>query len=95
MCEDREKCFLANEEKMFRDAAFRDIEEVWSKLSGKPLRPMDWAFLETFFEARISVEEICDGIETSFRRFRPKFPGDRIRSLSYCAPAICERARQL
>ena len=68
---------------------FQDVEELWVKLSGKEFRPMDWAFLESFFKAGIPLAPILKGIETSFRRFKPKFPGDRIRGLSYCAPEIC------
>jgi len=72
-----------------------EIENVWMESQGEFRRfsPLEWAYLDAWFQAAISPATIIDGIRESFRSFRPRRPGDRIRSLVYCEQAIYRLAQ--
>jgi hypothetical protein len=65
------------------------IEHRLAELMGQLMIPHgDLMRIQKLLEEGIPEKDIIMGIDIAFSNFRPKFPRDRIRSISYCEPLI-------
>lgn len=76
-----------------------EIEEIdrtsllWRRMTGRELGALDMEYILAFQEAGISWKAIRRGIEKSLSRWKPKFPGDKVRHVNYCMAEIYEAGR--
>ncbi|MBZ5523095.1 MAG: hypothetical protein LAP21_12730 [Acidobacteriia bacterium] len=77
---------------------FTEIEQHYQRRrgSGLLLSTLDWALIETWKEAGISLEAVLRGIDTAFDAWerRPK-KTTRINSLAYCSQAVLAAAEDM
>ncbi len=73
------------------------IEAEWMRLqeTHRPLTPLDWAFADAWHDAGIPLIAVIAGMRRSFQSHKPRNPGDRIHSLSYCYQAIMDAREEL
>jgi len=76
---------------------FTEIEEYfWRKRGAQMLvSPLDWAILESWQKAGISLEIVLKGIDTAFEsyaRSRRGASGRPLKSLAYCVDAVLDAA---
>jgi hypothetical protein len=76
---------------------FQQIEAAFQAGAGAPLilSPTQWQLIAAWFEARVPLTAALVGIQRSFERFRPRYRGERITSLYYCAPEIMKAASEI
>ena len=77
---------------------FTEIEEHFQRARGTGLfllSPLDWALIESWKNAGVSLEAVLLGIEESFEKWRSKKTRRRlINSLAYCAQAVMRAAQR-
>jgi hypothetical protein len=75
---------------------FQQIEDAFRAGKGAPLvlSPTDWQLIAAWYKTRIPLAAVLIGIERSFKNFRCRYLGDRIRSLHYCAPEVIKVAAE-
>jgi len=78
---------------------YTEIEEYFLKKRGAHLlvSPLDWAILETWQKAGISVAAVQRGIDRAFeswQRSRRGAAGRTMKSLAYCVDAVLEAATE-
>ena len=78
---------------------YTEIEEYFLKKRGAHLlvSPLDWAILETWQKAGISVAAVERGIDRafeSFQRSRRGAAGRAMKSLAYCVDAVLDAAEE-
>ncbi len=78
---------------------YTEIEEYFLKKRGAHLlvSPLDWAILETWQQAGISVAAVQRGIDRAFeswQRSRRGAAGRAMKSLAYCVDAVLEAASE-
>lgn len=74
---------------------FQNLDRVsllWRKLTGRELSTVDYEYVMAWRDAGISFAAIRHGVQKSLRRWRPKRPNDRVKSISYCQAEILEAA---
>src|ERR1700693_2512782 len=79
---------------------FTEIEERFQQRRGSLLllSTLDWALIETWQEAGVSLEAALRGIDGAFDQYESrKHPGHKrkINGLAWCAQAIMEAAEEL
>ncbi|MGH9407148.1 MAG: hypothetical protein ACRD3D_15115 [Terriglobia bacterium] len=74
---------------------FTEVEECFRRQRGTPslLSSFDWALIESWKEAGITLAAVCTGIERAFEKYarRPR-PFAKINGLSYCAQEVMTAA---
>src|ERR1700731_2739782 len=78
---------------------FTEIEEYfWQKRGAQLLvSPLDWAIVETWQKAGISLPAVLKGIDRAFEsygRSRRAAGGRQLKSLAYCVDAVLEAAAE-
>jgi hypothetical protein len=78
---------------------FTEIEEYFWKKRGAHLlvSPLDWAIVETWQKAGISLPAVLKGIDRAFEsysRSRRAAGGRQLKSLAYCVDAVLEAAEE-
>src|SRR3954464_9649890 len=77
---------------------FTEIEEHFQRRRGTTLllSTLDWALIETWKDAGISLEAALRGIDVAFEKFQ-KRPSvfKKVNSLAYCSQAVLEAAEQM
>ena len=77
---------------------FTEIEEHFQRRrgSGLLLSTLDWALIETWKDAGISLEAVLRGIDAAFDKYdqRPS-KSQKINSLAYCAQAVLVAAEDI
>jgi hypothetical protein len=78
---------------------FTEIEEYFWKKRGARLlvSPLDWAIVETWQKAGISLPAVLKGIDRAFEsysRSRRAAGGRQLKSLAYCVDAVLEAAEE-
>jgi len=78
---------------------YTEIEEYFLKKRGAHLlvSPLDWAILETWQKAGISMAAVQRGIDRAFeswQRSRRGAAGRAMKSLAYCVDAVLEAAQE-
>ena len=77
---------------------FTEIEECYRRCRNTPtlLSTLDWALIESWKEAGISLEAVLLGIERAFERFRVRPRKiQRINSLAYCSQQVLSAAQEI
>lgn len=77
---------------------FTEIEEHFQRARGTGLfllSPLDWALIENWKNAGISLEAVLKGIDDAFEKWRSRKRKHRyVNSLAYCAQAVLEIAQR-
>ena len=78
---------------------FTEIEEYfWQKRGARLLvSPLDWAIVETWQKAGVSLPAVLKGIDRAFEsyaRSRRAAGGRRLNSLAYCVDAVLDAAEE-
>ncbi len=78
---------------------FTEIEEYFWKKRGAHLlvSPLDWAIVETWRKAGISLPAVLKGIDRAFEsyaRSRRAAGGRQLKSLAYCVDAVLDAAEE-
>jgi len=78
---------------------FTEIEEYFWKKRGAHLlvSPLDWAIVETWQKAGISLPAVLKGIDRAFEsysRSRRAAGGRQLKSLAYCVEAVLDAAEE-
>jgi hypothetical protein len=77
---------------------FTEIEEYFWKKRGSHLlvSPLDWAIMETWQKAGVSLESVFKGIDRSFESYARsrRGAGKPLKSLAYCTDAVLEAAEE-
>ena len=77
---------------------FTEIEEYFWKKRGSHLlvSPLDWAIMETWQKAGVSLESVFKGIDRSFDSYARsrRGAGKPLKSLAYCTDAVLEAAEE-
>lgn len=75
-----------------RENLFTAIENRYIELRGRGLSigSEDDKVIRDLLNDNIPLQTILDGMEKSFKNFTPRYKGDKIRTFSYCEPAIRE-----
>jgi hypothetical protein len=78
---------------------FTEIEEYFWKKRGAHLlvSPLDWAIVETWQKAGISLPAVLKGIDRAFEsyaRSRRAAGGRQLKSLAYCVDAVLDAAEE-
>jgi hypothetical protein len=76
---------------------FTEIEEYFWKKRGANLlvSPLDWAIMESWQQAGVSLEAALKGIDRAFESHARSRRGSRpMKSLAYCTDAVLEVAEQ-
>src|SRR6516162_4860855 len=77
---------------------FTEIEEYFWKKRGSHLlvSPLDWAIMETWQKAGVSLESVFKGIDRSFDSYARsrRGAGRPMKSLAYCTDAVLEAAEE-
>ncbi|WP_430742662.1 hypothetical protein [Bacillus atrophaeus] len=72
--------------------SFQKIEDKYVSRKGSLfLSAIDIAAIKRIIEAEIPLDDVLTWIDEIFDQYKPKFPGDKINSFSYCEPIIHER----
>lgn len=58
--------------------------------NGVELRNNDWDALNELISLRIPLTTVLEGIDKAFDEHKPKHSRDKINSLKYCVPIICD-----
>jgi hypothetical protein len=78
---------------------FTEIEEHFRRARGSGLfllSPLDWALIENWKNAGISLEAVLKGIDDAFEKWRSRKSKRRlVNSLAYCAQAVLEAAQRV
>jgi len=77
------------------ESDFEGIEREWNlypATAGRPLTPLDWAYIDAWFKAGIPVKAIIQGVFDTLSKFRPKHRFDFVRSIAYCESEIYRAA---
>lgn len=67
---------------------FQQVDSAWYDLSQRILSPLDWSWVEAWFEAGIPLAAVLVGMEITFRNLRRKSPAAQVRSIAYCAAEV-------
>lgn len=77
---------------------FTEIEEYFWKKRGAHLlvSPLDWAIMETWQKAGVSLEAALKGIDSAFESYQRSRRGANkpLKSLAYCTDAVLEAAEE-
>jgi len=77
---------------------FTEIEEYFWKKRGSHLlvSPLDWAIMETWQKAGVSLDAVFKGIDSAFESYgrSRRGAGKPLKSLAYCTEAVLEAAEQ-
>ena len=77
---------------------FTEIEEYFWKKRGAHLlvSPLDWAIIETWQKAGISITAVLKGIDRAFESYQRsrRGAGKPLKSLAYCVDAVLEAAAE-
>jgi len=77
---------------------FTEIEEYFWKKRGSHLlvSPLDWAIMETWQQAGVSLEAVFKGIDRAFESYgrSRRGAGKPLKSLAYCTDAVLEAAEE-
>jgi len=77
---------------------FTEIEEYFWRKRGAHLlvSPLDWAVMETWQKAGVSIEAVLKGIDRAFESYQRSRRGARktLKSLAYCTDAVLEAAEE-
>ena len=77
---------------------FTEIEEHFWKKRGAHLlvSPLDWAIMETWQKAGVSLEAALKGIDRAFESYQRsrRGAGKPLKSLAYCTDAVLEAAEE-
>jgi len=77
---------------------FTEIEEYFWKKRGSHLlvSPLDWAIMETWQKAGVTLEAVFKGIDRSFESYARsrRGSGKPLKSLAYCTDAVLEAAEE-
>jgi len=77
---------------------FTEIEEYFWKKRGSHLlvSPLDWAIMETWQKAGVSLEAVFKGIDRAFESYgrSRRGAGKALKSLAYCTDAVLEAAEE-
>jgi len=77
---------------------FTEIEEYFWKKRGSHLlvSPLDWAIMETWQKAGISLEAVFKGIDSAFESYgrSRRGAGKPLKSLAYCTDAVLDAAEE-
>lgn len=77
---------------------FTEIEEYFWKKRGAHLlvSPLDWAIMETWQKAGVSLEAALKGIDNAFESYQRSRRGTNkpLKSLAYCTDAVLEAAEE-
>ena len=77
---------------------FTEIEEYFWKKRGSHLlvSPLDWAIMETWQKAGVSLEAVFKGIDRAFESYERsrRGAGKPLKSLAYCTDAVLEAAEE-
>src|ERR1700757_2596029 len=77
---------------------FTEIEEYFWKKRGAHLlvSPLDWAIMETWQKAGVTLEAALKGIDRAFERYprSHRGPTKPLKSLAYCTDAVLQTAEQ-
>jgi hypothetical protein len=77
---------------------FTEIEEYFWKKRGSHLlvSPLDWAIMETWQKAGVSLEAVFKGIDRAFESYgrSRRGAGKPLKSLAYCTDAVLEAAEE-
>lgn len=65
-----------------------ELNLLWRRKTHRELNAVDLEYILAFQEAGISLQAIKEGIIKSLAGWRPKFPGDAVRSVNYCSAEI-------
>ncbi|MGQ8967947.1 hypothetical protein [Bacillus subtilis] len=72
--------------------SFQKIEEKFTSRKGSLfLSAVDTAAIKRVIEAEIPIDDVLTWIDEIFDQYKPKYPGDKINSFSYCEPIIRDR----
>ena len=77
---------------------FTEIEEKFRRCRGTPtlLSTLDWALIESWKEAGVSLQAVLMGIERTFEKFARRPPRFRkINGLAYCSQSVLAAADEL
>lgn len=77
---------------------FTEIEEHFQRARGTGiflLSPLDWALIESWKNAGVSLEAVLKGIDDAFEKWHSrKVKGRAVNSVAYCAQAVMEAAQR-
>jgi len=77
---------------------FTEIEEYFWKKRGSHLlvSPLDWAIMETWQKAGVSLEAVFKGIDSAFESYgrSRRGAGKPLKSLAYCTDAVLQAAEE-
>ncbi|CAM4164898.1 hypothetical protein BS11774_06675 [Bacillus subtilis] len=72
--------------------SFQKIEEKFTSRKGSLfLSAVDTAAIKRVIDAEIPIDDVLTWIDEIFDQYKPKYPGDKINSFSYCEPIIRDR----
>lgn len=72
--------------------SFQKIEDKFTSRKGSIfLSAIDTAAIKRVIEAEIPIDDVLTWIDEIFDQYKPKHPGDKINSFSYCEPIIRNR----
>jgi hypothetical protein len=77
---------------------FTEIEEHFQKRRGTLmiLSPLDWALMETWKDAGVSLEAVLRGIDEAFDKWEKRSRRSRkVNSLAYCAQEVLASAEEM
>jgi hypothetical protein len=78
---------------------FTEIEEYFWKKRGAHLlvSPLDWAIMEAWQKAGVSLEAVLKGIDRAFESYgrSRRGAGKPLKSLAYCTDAVLEAAEEM
>ncbi len=70
---------------------FQAVDHDWRALTGHALSPLDWAYIEAWYESRLPLACLRTGIRGAVTAFRKANGEARIHSIAYCAQAIMDK----
>lgn len=72
--------------------SFQKIEDKFASRKGSLfLSAVDTAAIKRVIEAEIPIDDVLTWIDEIFDQYKPKYPGDKINSFTYCEPIIRDR----
>jgi hypothetical protein len=76
---------------------FTEIEEHFQRRRGGALMlsTLDWALIETWKDAGISLDAVLRGIDGAFERYEKRPSKRRVNSLAYCAQEVLAAAEEM
>ena len=70
---------------------FQATDQAWYQATRHQLNPLDWAYVEAWYEASVPIACLLNGIARAVASFRKANGNAPIHSIAYCAQAIIDK----